>query len=84
MKSGRLTIRLNEELRKRLSRLARERATPASELVREAVEAYCRGLEKEPTCLDLAMKVGYVGSAKHAPPDLSTNKEHFKGFGKDK
>ena len=33
------------------------------------------------TCLDLARELGLIGIVKNAPPDLSTNKAHFEGFG---
>jgi predicted DNA-binding antitoxin AbrB/MazE fold protein len=31
---------------------------------------------------DAANRLGYLGSIKGTPPDLSTNKKHMKGFGK--
>ena len=33
------------------------------------------------TCYDLAQKAGMIGALKDAPSDLSTNPEHFQGFG---
>ena len=33
------------------------------------------------TCYDLAQKAGMIGVLKDAPSDLSTNREHFQGFG---
>jgi predicted DNA-binding antitoxin AbrB/MazE fold protein len=32
-------------------------------------------------CYDLAQKAGMIGALKDAPPDLSTNPDHFQGFG---
>ena len=32
-------------------------------------------------CHDLAQKAGMIGVLKNAPSDLSTNREHFRGFG---
>jgi hypothetical protein len=34
------------------------------------------------TCLDVAIDLGVVGTAEDLPSDLSTDKKHFKGFGK--
>ena len=33
------------------------------------------------TCYDLAQKAGMIGALKDAPTDLSTNPDHFQGFG---
>jgi hypothetical protein len=38
--------------------------------------------EPKRTCLDVATELGVVGAAEDLPSDLSTDKEHFKGFGK--
>ena len=32
-------------------------------------------------CYDLAQQAGMIGALKDAPADLSTNPEHFQGFG---
>ena len=33
------------------------------------------------TCYDLAQKAGMIGALKDAPTGLSTNPDHFQGFG---
>ena len=33
------------------------------------------------SCYDLAHKAGMIGALKDAPSDLSTNPDHFQGFG---
>jgi predicted DNA-binding antitoxin AbrB/MazE fold protein len=33
------------------------------------------------SCYDLAQKAGLIGALKDGPSDLSTNPEHFQGFG---
>jgi hypothetical protein len=38
--------------------------------------------EPKRTCLDVVTELGVVGAAEDLPSDLSTNKKHFKGFGK--
>ncbi len=34
------------------------------------------------TCYDLAKLAGIIGTADGLPGDLSTNKDHFEGFGR--
>ena len=33
------------------------------------------------TCYDLAQRAGMIGALKDGPSDLSTNPQHFEGFG---
>jgi predicted DNA-binding protein len=84
MAGSRLTVRVNSELKKRLARIARQKARRASDLIREALELYCQSQEKPVSCLDIAKKVGLVGIWKNAPPDLSTNAKYMEGFGKSR
>ncbi len=81
MASDRLTVRLQPRLRRRLKQLSRKLRKRESELVREALEAYCANGQKPVTCYDLALRAGFIGSAKNAPPDLSTNPKYMEGFG---
>ncbi len=82
MADTRLTVRLDRKLRQRLFRLARQQGKRASEVVRQAVDCYCRDQDHEPTCYDIALKAGLIGVAKNLPPDLSTNPKYMEGFGK--
>jgi hypothetical protein len=55
----------------------------AGEWVREMRQG--RGVssgEPAQTCLDVATQLGVVGTAEDLPSDLSTDKRHFRGFGK--
>ena len=54
-----------------------------SELVRNAIEELCRQHRDEPTCYDIAVRMGIVGAVKGGPKDLSTNPKHMEGFGRD-
>ena len=83
MPETRLTVRLNTKLRRRLGRLARDAGKSDSEVVREAVEAYCKTQESTPTCYDLALEAGIIGMVKDGPSDLATNPKYFEGFGRD-
>jgi hypothetical protein len=60
------------------------RATGKSEAqhVHEALAAFLQGPENGESCLDLARRHQLIGRAKDLPADLSTNQEHFEGFGK--
>ena len=37
--------------------------------------------ESVTSCYDLALRAGMIGALKDAPFDLSTNPDHFQGFG---
>lgn len=80
--SQRITVRIPASLGKHLRRKARLGGRPESELVREAIEKYLQQDSVE-SAYDIAKRLGIIGSAKGAPPDLSTNKKYFEGFGKD-
>jgi len=84
MSSNRLTIRVPEALTARLRSRSRAKGTTESELVREALEKYLERSSPQRTAFDLAEEAGIVGIAQRAPKDLSTNRRHFKGFGKSK
>lgn len=69
------------ELRSRVERLARTNGTSEADIVREALEEYLAAHEGD-TCYDRAERVGLIGCVEDAPPDLSTNPDHFEGFGR--
>lgn len=71
--------------RDRISVLEKQAAlqeTSESEIVREAVEADLQGGEGAVTCYDLALKAGIIGRIKQSATDKSTNRRHFRGFGR--
>jgi hypothetical protein len=82
MAGMRLSVRLDEQLEQRLAEEAQASGQSESELVREALEAYFRGRPRLVNCLELARRHKLVGCGKALPPDLSTNRSHFEGFGK--
>jgi len=51
-------------------------------MVREALAAYFASRRQDKSALILARQAGVIGCAKGLPPDLSTNKDHFEGFGR--
>jgi len=74
---------LPQKLQQQLTALVRDTGKTEAEIVREAIEDYCRRHDRQPTCLDLAEKAGLVGCVSEAPPDLSTGARHMEGFGRD-
>ncbi len=82
MKDYRITVRFPAELRQRLKAAARRSGTRESDLVRGAVERQLAAEDDALTAYDHAKKAGLIGAIKAAPPDLSTNPQHFDGFGR--
>jgi predicted DNA-binding protein len=82
MPAQRISVRINAELEEQLQREASTLGKAESDVVREALKQYFSTKEPPVTCYDLAEKLGLIGSAKRTPKDLSTNRKHFKGFGK--
>ena len=80
-----LSIKVSKSDKARLQRLACERKTSLSALLREGLEhaVTCASKENEASCYDLAAKYiedeSCLGASGHS--DLSTNKAHLKGFG---
>jgi metal-responsive CopG/Arc/MetJ family transcriptional regulator len=84
MASDRITVRIPQPLTERLRSRSRTKGTTESELVREALETYLDNSRGERSAYDLAKEAGIIGAARNAPKDLSTNRRHFSGFGKNK
>lgn len=84
MASRRISVRVPQAIARRLKDRSRTTGVRESEVVREALERYLPRHGQEQTAYDLAQKAGLIGCIRGAPKDLSTNKRHFKGFGKAK
>ena len=82
MATNRLSIRVRPKLRRELRGLSSATGRRESDIVREALEEYLNCNGKRKTCLDIAHKAGLVGVVVDAPPDLSTNPKHLRGFGR--
>ncbi len=74
-----LSVKLPRALSARVARLARERHTTVSAVVRDALERYGLGT-RGPSFADAIAP--YIGLAR-GPKDLSTSKRHLKGYGED-
>jgi len=84
MGADRITVRIPEALAKRLRRRSRHDGQSESELVREALETYLGADSASRSAYQRAEAAGLIGIVKEAPADLSTNPEHFEGFGQSK
>ena len=82
MNNRRITIRLNEQTERRLREEARAAGKNESDIVREALTRYFARSQRPATALEVARRAGIIGCAEGLPPDLSTNKDHFEGFGR--
>ncbi len=82
MPSNRISIRIGEELRANLAAEAVASGKRESELVREALVQYLASRDQGESAYDVAKRLKFLGCVKDAPPDLSTNPDHFEGFGR--
>lgn len=84
MNSQRITVRVPTELGERLRGHSRRKGKSPSDLVRIALENYLEEAGSIGSAFELAEAAGVIGCAKGTPKDLSTNRRHFEGFGKNK
>jgi predicted transcriptional regulator len=82
MSARRLSVRLSQELEKQLASIVRSTGRTESDLVRAALEDFCKKHSAKPTAYDLFKAAGLIGCAK-GPADLSTNEKYMEGFGRD-
>ncbi len=82
MATNRLSIRIKPKLRQKLRGLSSAIGRRESQIVREALEQYLDSNGRRETCLDIADRSGLVGMVEDAPPDLSANPRHLRGFGR--
>ncbi|MGI8982373.1 MAG: ribbon-helix-helix protein, CopG family [Pirellulaceae bacterium] len=79
--SGRISIRIPKKLEQGVQKLVQSTGKSESEIVRAALEDYCRRHGREPSCYDLASSAGILGCGS-GPADLSSNPKFMEGFGK--
>lgn len=80
-KAKRISVRFPTSLQARLERRAKLAGKTESEVVREAVEAHIAQAPVPESAFHLAQRLGLAGCVDGLPSDLSTNREHFEGFG---
>ena len=83
MSASRITVRIEQELQKRLETIAQASGKTESEVVRAALGDYLARERTMPTCFDLFKKTGAIGCVKGGPTDVSTHPKHMRGFGRE-
>jgi hypothetical protein len=78
----RINVRVDEQLKHDLEAEAREKGISPSDVVRDALEEHVRLRASKENCLQIAERIGLIGAANGLPSDLSTNRDHFDGFGR--
>ena len=78
-----ISLKLSKELDARLAAVAKRRGTTKSAVVRAALKQYLgpNGSASPESFAVLARE--FIGSAKGGPPDLSYNKKHMEGYGRE-
>lgn len=77
-----LSLKLSEQLDRKLSAVVKRRRARKSDVVREALERYMEESReiRKGSFLDLARDL--VGCVKDAPADLSSNPKYLDGYGR--
>lgn len=79
----RLSVRIDEELERKLRKRARAAGVSQSEALREAIRAWAEADEEDEHLSygERLRRSGLIGCIEDAPPDLSTNPRYMEGFG---
>ena len=77
----RISVRVDDRLKRELEVEAREQGVRPSDVVRQVLERHVRERTPRMNAFQLAEKLGIIGCAKDLPPDLSTNPVYMEGFG---
>lgn len=80
MKAHRISVRFPADLRRRLREASQRSGRIESDLVRGAVERQLAA-DEVLTAYEHARNAGLIGAVRGASRDLSTNPNHFDGFG---
>jgi predicted DNA-binding protein len=78
MSSKRITFLISASLARRLKKHAGVTGRSKSALVRDALENYLGKVPTSTSAYDLAKAAGLIGCVEGAPPDLISNREHFR------
>ena len=84
MSLQRITVRVPTSLGVRLREHSRGKGQTPPDLVRVPLENYLREGGSVDSAFELAEAAGLIGCVRRAPKDLSTNRRHFEGFGKNR
>ena len=78
----RINVRVDNRLKQELEAEAREKGVRPSDIVRQVLEQHVRERIPQPNARQLAERIGLIGCVDGLPADLSTNPDHFDGFGR--
>jgi predicted DNA-binding protein len=78
-----MSLTLSEALDQKLTSVAKQQRTTKSAIVRAALEQYLARNAELPSESFAALAKEFIGCASGGPPDLSYNKKHMEGFGRD-
>jgi len=84
MSSNRITIRIGEELERRLRKRSALTGKDESAVIRTALKEYLSKTPARLSAYEVALADGLIGCGQKAPKDLSANKRHMRGFGQDR
>lgn len=84
MAGARISVRIDAETQRWLKEEAAASGKKPSEIVRETIEARRDKRPRKRTLYDAFLEAGLIGAIKGGPPDLSTNKKYFEGFGENR
>ena len=79
----RINVRVQGALKQKLEIEAVRKGVSPSAIVRRVLEEHLDCQAPPESCLQLAERLGILGSIKGLPPDLTTNPDHMEGFGRD-
>ena len=78
-----ISVTLSKTLDAKLASAAKQQGTTKSAIVQAALEQYLARNAEPPPESFAALAKEFIGSASGGPPDLSYNKKHLEGFGRD-
>lgn len=78
-----ISLKLSKDLDAKLTAVAKRRGTTKSALVRAALKQYLGRNGAAPPESFAALAREFIGSARGGPPDLSYNKKHMEGYGRE-
>jgi hypothetical protein len=78
-----ISVTLSEALDAKLASAAKQQGTTKSAIVRVALTHYLARNAEPPPESFAALAKDLIGCVPGGPPDLSYNKKHLEGFGRD-
>lgn len=79
---GTLSLKVTDQLERKIERASRRQGISKSELMRRAVQQYLdQAKSGKPFVSAYDMAPHLAGSIKGTPPDLSTNPKYMDGYG---